>query len=386
MDPLQSTLLDYLSQVPDFRCARGQRFAWSYLLALVAAAVAAGQKHVVAMVDWAQAHRQELLTALGPHRSRLPSPATWRRVLLHIDMAALERQIAAYTAHLDQVDGTQGAISLRDGTVVRGQAVDGKDVCGASAHGQYTFLVSLVRHEGAYVLAQAAVARKTNEITAVPALLAGRDLTGTVTTMDALLTQRHIAQQILNQGGHYLMIIKQNQPTLYAAARLVFEEPPQPRQPGERLTGRTSDKAHGRWERRSLVTTTALNAYLTWPGSAQVLRRTCRRIHERTGLLETEVTYGITSLPTTLAGPAQLERIWRGHWTIENRLHYVRDETFGEDRCQVHTGTAAQALAAMRNAVVSTLRFHGWSNLAAATRCYAAHPQRILRLIGATTL
>lgn len=87
-----------------------------------------------------------------------------------------------------------------------------------------------------------------------------------------------------------------------------------------------------------------------------------------------------------LAGPAQLERIWRDLWTIENRLHYVRDGTFGDDRCQIHTGTAAQALTVTRNAVISTLRFHGWSNLGAATRCYAAHPQRILRLIGATIL
>jgi hypothetical protein len=132
-----------------------------------------------------------------------------------------------------------------------------------------------------------------------------------------------------------------------------------------------------------LVTTTALNEYLTWPGVAQVLRRTCRRIHERTGLVESETTYALTSLPAQLAGPAQLEQIWRGHWTIENCLHHVRDETFGEDRCQVHTGSAAQALAALRNAVISLLRFHGWSNLAAATRCYAAHPQRALRLLGA---
>ena len=387
MDPLQSTLLDYLSQVPDFRCARGQRFAWSYLLALVAAAVAAGQKHVVAMVDWAQAHRQELLTALGPQRSRLPSPATWRRVLLHIDMAALERQIAAYTAQLDQLDVTQGGIALGDGTVVRGQAVDGKDVCGASAHGQYTFLVSLVRHECAYVLAQAAVARKTNEITAVPALLAGRDLTGTVTTMDALLTQRHIAQQILNQGGHYLMILKQNQPTLYAAARLVFEEPPLPRRPGERLTGRHQRQSP--WP----VGASELGHDHGFERISNLARQRPRSCAARAAAsmsalacVETEITYGITSLPTALAGPAQLERIWRGHWTIENRLHYVRDETFGEDRCQVHTGTAAQALVASRNAVVSTLRFHGWSNLAAATRCYAAHPQRAVQLLGAIAL
>jgi predicted transposase YbfD/YdcC len=383
MDPLQSTLLTYLDQVPDFRCARGQRFAWPYLLALVAAAVAAGQTTVLSMVEWAQAHRTELLATLGPARGRLPSAATWRRLLAHMDIAALEQQVAAYTALLDQADTPRGSIPLRDGTVLRGQAVDGKEVCGASAHHEHTFLVSLVRHECAYVLAQTAVARKTNEITAAPALLAGRDLTGTITTMDALLTQRSFAQQILDQHGHYLMIIKQNQPTLYAAAHLVFEAPPQPRRPGERRVGRTVGKAHGRWERRSLVTTTALNEYLTWPGVAQVLRRTCRRIHERTGLVESETTYALTSLPAQLAGPAQLEQIWRGHWTIENCLHHVRDETFGEDRCQVHTGSAAQALAALRNAVISLLRFHGWSNLAAATRCYAAHPQRALRLLGA---
>lgn len=182
------------------------------------------------------------------------------------------------------------------------------------------------------------------------------------------------------------MIIKQNQPTLYAAVQLVFDEPPLPRRPGESHSTRTVAKAHGRWERRTLATTTALNDYVRWPGTAQVLRRICRRSHERTGRIETEVTYAITSLPPTLAGPAELEHIWRGHWTIENRLHYVRDETFREDRCQVHGRTSAQAFAALRNAVISLFRAHGWSNLAAATRRYAAQPQRLLQLIGATAL
>lgn len=386
MESLQSTLLAYLNQVPDFRDPRGQRFAWSYLLALVAAAVAAGQGSVVAMHGWAQTHRKELVRALQPSCPRIPSPATWRRVLAHIDLAALEQQVAAYSVMLDAADPLSGSIALRNGATLRGQAVDGKDVRGASAHGQHTFLVSLVRHESGYVLGQAAVDVKTNEITAVPALLAGRDLTGTVTTMDALLTQRHIAELILAQGGHYLMIIKQNQPTMYAAVQLVFDEPPLPRRPGERDSTRTIDKAHGRWERRTLITTTALNDYLRWPGAAQVLRRVCRRIQERSGKQETEVTYGITSLAPTLAGPAELERIWRGHWTIENRLHYVRDETFREDRCQVYCGAGAQALAAFRNAMIALFRDHGCSNLAAATRRYAEHPQRVLQLMGAPAL
>jgi predicted transposase YbfD/YdcC len=323
---------------------------------------------------------------LQPECPRIPSPATWRRLVAHINIAALEQQVAAHNQALAAVDTTIGSVTMCDGQVFHGQAIDGKDVRGASAHGEHTFLVSLVRHEHAYVLGQAAVDRKTNEITAVPGLLAGRDLTGTVTTMDALLTQQRIAQQILAQGGHYLMIVKENQPTLYEAVALLFRMPPVPAHPGELLTYQTTGKDHGRLEQRTLVSSTALAGYITWPGAAQVMCRTCRRIHTHSGLVETKTTYGITSLPRVLAGPQQLEQFWRGHWTIENRLHYVRDETLREDRCQVHTGHAPQVLAAFRNAILSLLRFHGWSNIAAAARCYAADPQRALRLLGIPAL
>jgi predicted transposase YbfD/YdcC len=382
MEPLQSTLLAYLRQVPDYRQARGQRFAWSYLLALVAAAVAAGQTTVLAMTAWAETQAVQLITALQPECPRIPSAATWRRLVAHIDIAALEQQVAAHNQALDAADPTIGSVAMRNGQVFRGQAVDGKDVRGASAHCEHTFLVSLVRHDHAYVLHQAAVERKTNEITAVPDLLTGRNLTGTVTTMDALLTQQRLAHQILAQGGHYLMIVKQNQPALYEAVALLFAMPPVPPRPRELLTAQTEGKDHGRLERRTLASSTALTGYLSWPGATQVMRRTCRRINARSGLVEIETTYGITSLPRELAGPKQLEQFWRGHWTIENRLHYVRDETLGEDRCQVHTGQAPQALAAFRNAILSLLRFHGWSNIAAATRRYADEPQRFLRLLG----
>jgi hypothetical protein len=127
---------------------------------------------------------------------------------------------------LDDADPTLLHVAMCDGQVFRGQAVDGKDVRGASADGTHTFVASLVRHDSAYVLNQMTVIVKTNEITVVLALLAGRDLTATVTTMNALLTQRHLAQQIVEKNGHYLMIIKKNQPTLYWAADLVFREPP----------------------------------------------------------------------------------------------------------------------------------------------------------------
>ena len=138
----------------------------------------------------------------------------------------MERVVVAHNQALDQADRSAGRIILNDGQVWRGQAVDSKDVRGASAHGTHIFLASLVRHDSANVMKQMAVDVKTKEITAVPTLLAGRDLTNTVTTMDALLPQRLLTQQILEQNGHYLMIIKRNQPTPYWATDLVFREPP----------------------------------------------------------------------------------------------------------------------------------------------------------------
>jgi predicted transposase YbfD/YdcC len=104
-----------------------------------------------------------------------------------------------------------------------------------------------------------------------------------------------------------------------------------------------------------------------------------------TGLVESETIYGLTSLSRDLAGPELIEHFWRGHWTIENRLHYVRDETLREDHCQVHTGTTPQVLAALRNGILTLFRYHGWSNVAEANRRYAANPQTALQLLGGFT-
>lgn len=116
-----------------------------------------------------------------------------------------------------------------------------------------------------------------------------------------------------------------------------------------------------------------------------MLRRTCRRYLVKQGRVSEKVTYGITSLSREEALPRQLEVLWRGHWTIENRNHYVRDETLGEDRGQVHSGDSPQVLAAVHNALLSLLRYRGWTNSADALRYYSASVPKTLRLIGATT-
>jgi predicted transposase YbfD/YdcC len=381
-EPPVPTLLAQLERTPDPRDARGQSFEWRVLLALISAAVVGGQTTPAGIADWVWARGQALLAELRPAKKRLPSASTLYRVLRKVNRQQLETQVAAHNQALDDDDGVTGGVTAVNGELLRGQAVDGKAVRGANQHGRALHLVSLVRHGSGCVLSQRAVASKSNEITAVPLLLAGRDLRGTVTTMDALLTQRAIAHQIGAQHGHHLMVVKENQPELYAHIELLFKVPPVPMQPGELLTDTTTERSHGRLETRTLECSTALAGYLDWPGAAQVMRRTCQRVILRTGVVERKTTYGITSLGRDLAGPTQIAAFWRGHWTIENKVHYVRDETLGEDRGQTHTGNAPQTLATLRNAVISLLRYRGWNNIAAALRHYGASVQQTLQLIG----
>ena len=142
----------------------------------------------------------------------------------------------------------------------------------------------------------------------------------------------------------------------------------------------TTGKGHGRRERHDLETSTRLAGHLDWPGLEQVCRLT--RTTWRDGKWTTEVDYAVTSAPRWLAGASQLLGCWRGHWKIENRSHYVRDVTFQEDACRIRTGSAPQNLAALRNAAIALLRFHGHTNIAAALRDCTWKTQRLLAMLG----
>ena len=134
----------------------------------------------------------------------------------------------------------------------------------------------------------------------------------------------------------------------------------------ERQTTESLEKIRGRIERRRLISTTAVNEYLQWPGTAQVcqMARTVTRGTETT----IEVHYAIASVPRSMADASQLSAWWRGHWGIENKLHWVRDVTFGEDHCRIRTGTTPQVFSAFRNTAISYLRSLGTTNIAAKLR------------------
>lgn len=380
--PQDTTFVHLLSQVPDPRHARGKRHAWRVILTVISAAVAAGCTTPHAIGQWTALHASMLQPALCPSAGRLPSESTIVRALRAIDGNALEAEMTCI-AHQTANQPPQATIQCPNGERLDGQAIDGKAVRGAARQGQPTHLVSLVLHGSGTTVAQRAVATKRNEIKAVPLLLASRDLTDTIITMDALLTQRKLARQIQRQHGHYLMIVKRNQPQLYEALEHWFLIPTLPADATQADQVRTISKGHGWLEIRTLEWSTGLVEYLTWPGVRQIIRRTCEREILKTGKTSRDVTYGITDLTPQQAGAAQLEQLWRAHWTIENRSHYVRDVTLGEDRGQAHTGSTAHALAAWRNGIVGLLRQAGWQNIADAVRAHAASASAALDLVGA---
>ena len=142
----------------------------------------------------------------------------------------------------------------------------------------------------------------------------------------------------------------------------------------------TLNKGHGRVERRRLVSSTMLNEYANWPGLKQVCQIT--RTRKSKGKTTTEIAYGITSVGRERANAETLLKWNRGHWGIENRLHWVRDETFGEDRSRVRSGNAPQLLASIRNLAINWLRSQGIDRIAESLRENCWNPQRFFAKMG----
>jgi predicted transposase YbfD/YdcC len=379
MDRAQyTTLVEVLKQVPDYRKRKGRQHRWMTLLSLIAMALASAQRTPQAIARWVREHRDDLFAALPPSVSRLPSGATLRRALARLDVAALEQALAAF-----HPPSAPAPTPTPIPSPLQGVAIDGKAVRGVGRSGHPCHLVSLVQHGDATVLGQVEVALKRDERSAVPALLDGRDLHGKVVTLDALHTLRPTARQIRAQNGHYLMIVKKNQAALYEYLDMLFTLPAHPADHEVWQTvGPTTEKGHGRLETRRLRCGNAHIEDVDWPDVQQVVRRECERIVLKTGKRSCEVTYAMVSMTPAEAGAATIERLWRGHWTIENQTHYVRDVTFGEDAGHAAQGNTAHVLAALRNGLLTLFRSAHWRSIPDALAHYGASVARAFALIG----
>ena len=366
-------LIEVFAEIPDFRRCRGKRHPLPAMLSLACCAMLCGYRSYSAIAEWGHNYGTSIAQALG-FTHNTPCAATLHTVFRHVDRDTLEAKLGAWAEQV--VVSLPTAPSAGEAAI----ALDGKTLRGSRKQGAPgVHLLSALSHRLGLTLAQQAVDDKTNEITQVETVLRQLVLKDRVVTMDALLTQRHVAQTIVDAGGDYVMTVKENQPQLRADIALLFTLPPV----GDRQeTARTVDIGHGRIEQRNITTSEALVGYSDWPGLAQVFELGRHVIDQKTGQERVEVVYGVTSLSPQRATPARLLALVRGQWQIENKSHWVRDVTFDEDRSQVRCGNIPQVMAALRNTAIGLLRWAGHTNIAAACRQLAAQPVQALALIG----
>lgn len=360
----QGSLVEEFQALVDPRKARGKRFQLWTILSIAACATLSGARSIAGIAQWARELPREVLERLGCRRKNPPSEKTYRRAINAIGAERFEQTVGGWIARQTALNG--GAISI-DGKTVRGSA-DGE---APAVH-----LLSACTHEEGAVIAQVQVPGKTNEIPCVKELLKNVNIENCVVTTDAMHTQEKTAQFLVEEKkADYVFTVKENQPGLRKdIADLNLEDaPPQ-------VT--SVQKGHGRIETRRLWATDQLPEELVFPHAQQVYR--IERITTKAdgSGLRKEVVYGITSLSSAKGGPERLLELNRGHWGIENRVHWVRDVTFDEDRCRVRKGAVAQIMAALRNLAITLLRRAGAKNIAAALRHCARYVEKALRLIG----
>ncbi|WP_443174812.1 ISAs1 family transposase [Nonomuraea sp. KM90] len=369
------TLAEVLDTVPDPRSRRGRRYRLGPLLALALLAVLGGATSLVQITRVIAGYDPGVRARLGlPPAIRLAA-STLGRLLARLDGDAFDTATCGYLAELAACQPPRQATSPR--TPLLGLAVDGKTLRGSrTRHGSTVHLLAAIRHDTQTVLAQRQIEAKSNEIPAFTPLLRSLDLSGTVITADALHTQHNHARQIVAAGGHYLFIVKGNQPTLLRRLKaLPWRE--------AILNDRTDESGHGRREIRRMKIC-AVRPGLPFPHAAQAIQVKRRRTDHKTGKTTIVTIYAITSLPPGRIAHAQLAALIRGHWSIE-ALHHIRDVTYHEDACRVRTGAAPRVLSSLRNLAIGLARLLGWTNIASATDYYRSHPADGLQLLGLTT-
>jgi predicted transposase YbfD/YdcC len=388
---VESALVARLSQVPDLRRRKGLRHRLVLVLALTACAtLVVGSDSVTAIWQWATRTPPDRLARLGARwdpfarRFVVPSERTFRRVLAKLDADALDAAVGGWVADVTRgvapapvVPDTPGPAEREQRRAVQraaehpvpqgvlpGAAVDGKALRGARTDAGPVFLVGAIEHARGAVLGQRQVPSKRGEGVAARDLLTGLNVPGMVWTLDALHTTKATARLITRDlHGHYVLIIKGNQPIARATAAALLAGPDSE---WTEATASEDDRGHGRVERRTIRVAPADDAL--FPGAAQAFRLR-RDTGGLDGVMEhKEIVYGITSLPADLAAPAHLNYYERQHWVVENRLHWVRDCTLHEDSSQLRTGTAPRALASFRNLAISAFRLAGRANIAHARR------------------
>ena len=308
--------------------------------------VLAGCEDFVEIAEWAQEHVAVFGTFLElPHG--IPSHDTFTRVFALLQPAPLQEVLLPW---LLERRGLPGEWIHLDGKTLRGTRCKSRKLKALQ-------VVSAWAGQTGLTLGQVAVDTKANEITALPELLKLLDLRDKIVTIDAIGCQTELAQAIVEGGGDYVLVVKGNQPTLHTEVQAAFAQAPAPPLRSSRRTT-TFEKGHGRYEQRTVEVLPAreyLSAAQTvlWVGVVSLVMVTRVVWESATEGPSTEVRYFLSSLPPVAR---RLGSAIRGHWSIENGLHWVLDVVFREDARRVYDRTTAENVAFMNRLALSLLR------------------------------
>lgn len=355
-----TSISEHFAILTDPRVERGKEHLLVDILTITLCAVICGADDWVAVATFGQVKEPWLRTFLTLPNG-IPSHDTFGRVFRLLDPDELRRCFLTWVQAVVAAPGAPGKPDSLGQQVV---AVDGKTL--RRSHNRRTgkdplHLVSAWATESGLVVGQVATDAKSNEITAIPALLKLLALEGATVTIDAMGCQTAIASQIVEQGADYVLALKDNHPTLHEHVRLAFVDADAAT--GTTLplaalaTNTTVEKDHGRIERRRCQAIgdpeylAFIDPHGAWPNLRSVVRiESTRRIGEA---VSTEARHYLSSLP---ADAALLQRVIRSHWSVENRLHWVLDLAFHEDSSRVNSDHAPENLAITRHIALNLLR------------------------------
>ena len=341
------SLFDSLQQITDPRVDRTKRHLLVDILVVTICAVICGAESWEEIAEFGRS-KQEWFSRFLELPNGIASHDTFRRVFLLLKAEEFERRF---------VEWVQSAVRLTKGSVVN---IDGKELCGthSRASKEGLRLVSAWAPEAAIVLGQVKTAEKSNEITAIPELLQVLELSGLIVTIDAMGCQKEIAAQIREQEADYVFSLKGNHGNLHKEIVDYFEWAEKSRWNEIAVSRAHSlEKGHGRIEERRVVVTEDIEWLAEqgekWSGLRSIAMLESRREIIGSGVETVERRYFISSLPA--AGKQMLAAV-RGHWAIENQLHWSLDVSFHEDACRTRSGEAAENLAILRHIGLNLLK------------------------------
>lgn len=346
-------ILRFFRDVADPRAANA-RHRFGDILCLAVMAVMCGAQGWAAVEAWGLMRKDQLKLFLPlPHG--IPSHDTFDRVFAMLDPLKFEAAFNAFAAAL--VRGSGGSFVAVDGKTLRRSWK--KAWSKTPVH-----MVSAFAAHNRLVLGQLACDDKSNEITTIPKLLKMLHLAGLTVTIDAMGCQREIARQIIDQEGHYILAVKENQPTLHAKVTKLLDEAILEGFKGMRhgFYGQTDEKNnHGRIETRRVWVSDQVHwlgdeLLGQWPGLASVIvvESVRQDLGDLSGKVTTQRRYYISSRAGTDA--KMLAAGIRGHWGIENSLHWQLDVSMDEDQCRLRVKHGAENFSRLRRFALNKLK------------------------------